>query len=418
MSLLRIWKIGDSLYCYGVTTTTTTTTGLASQFRFLTSRRGRDVVSVMATTLLDIHPLELKLTFELKKQSSCSVQLINKSDHYVAFKVKTTSPTKYCVRPNLGVIMPKGTCDFTVIMQAQKVAPANLHCKDKFLVQSTTVALGTTEEDITSHMFSRQSGEHIEERKLRVILVSPSHSQVLLPNNVELKKDPSHDASLLRDVNEKGIENIPPLDKDVLGSETAKNCNDLRSAKDAESRPPDELNFSEDTAESKLVQEVEELKSKLHADHAIKKLTDETRMNTEQKNELKRETLHEDVFHSKMERDVNELRPVKCEESRPPAQTGELISAKGTAESRLVGELEELKSNLLEMNFKLRKADHTIMKLTEERRMATKQMDMLKHDIEVLRKKDTVKRIQVGFPLLYVFMVSLISLAFGYLIHQ
>lgn len=98
-------------------------------------------------------------TVELKKQSSCSVQLANKSDQYVAFKVgsffffklhvswyyflikenlpiitclkkifsfnkllteewhycqvKTTSPKKYCVRPNIGIIKPKATCDFT-----------------------------------------------------------------------------------------------------------------------------------------------------------------------------------------------------------------------------------------------------------------------------------------------------------------
>ncbi|KAJ4834414.1 hypothetical protein Tsubulata_050209 [Turnera subulata] len=147
----------------------------------------------MATsTLLDIHPLELKFTFVLNKQSSCTIQLMNKSDQYVAFKVKTTSPTKYHVRTNLGLIMPKGTCDVTVTMQAQKVAPANLQCKDKFLIQSTAVALGTDEEDNTLDMI-RQSGKRIGEKKLDVILVSPPHSQALLPNNAELKKDPNRD---------------------------------------------------------------------------------------------------------------------------------------------------------------------------------------------------------------------------------
>ncbi|KAJ0660172.1 putative major sperm protein (MSP) [Helianthus annuus] len=48
---------------------------------------------------------------ELKKQSSCSIRLVNKSDHHVAFKVKTTSSSKYCVRPNTGVIKPDLTCD-------------------------------------------------------------------------------------------------------------------------------------------------------------------------------------------------------------------------------------------------------------------------------------------------------------------
>ncbi|CAM8908459.1 unnamed protein product [Rhodiola kirilowii] len=67
----------------------------------------------MDTELLEIHPRELTFVFELKKQSSDSIQLFNNSDQYVAFKVKTTSPKKYCVRPNIGISKPKSTCDFT-----------------------------------------------------------------------------------------------------------------------------------------------------------------------------------------------------------------------------------------------------------------------------------------------------------------
>ncbi len=36
---------------------------------------------------------------------------------------------------------------------------------------------------------------------------------------------------------------------------------------------------------------------------------------------------------------------------------------------------------------------------------------------EVLRRKNNVKTAQVGFPLLYVCMVALISVAVGYLMH-
>ncbi|KAI3992996.1 hypothetical protein MKX01_009739 [Papaver californicum] len=72
--------------------------------------------------LLSIQPTELKFPFELKKQSSCSLQLTNKTDEYVAFKVKTTNPKKYYVRPNTGIVLLGTTCDVTVTMQAQKEA--------------------------------------------------------------------------------------------------------------------------------------------------------------------------------------------------------------------------------------------------------------------------------------------------------
>nr|XP_025664460.1 vesicle-associated protein 2-2 [Arachis hypogaea] len=99
-----------------------------------------------------------KSDVELKKQSSCQVHIVNKSDQYVDFKVKTTSPKKYCVRPNLGIIKPKDTCDFTVTMQAQRTEPLDMQCKDKFLIQSTLVPFGTTEDDITSDMVTNLRG--------------------------------------------------------------------------------------------------------------------------------------------------------------------------------------------------------------------------------------------------------------------
>ncbi|XP_042438107.1 vesicle-associated protein 1-3-like [Zingiber officinale] len=120
---------------------------------------------------LDIDPKELKFVFELKKQSSSSLQLINKTDQYVAFKVKTTNPKKYCVRPNTGIVLPSATCDVTVTMQAQKEAPPDMQCKDKFLLQSVIVEHGAMTKDITSEMFNKESGKVVDEFKLRVVYV-------------------------------------------------------------------------------------------------------------------------------------------------------------------------------------------------------------------------------------------------------
>nr|AFK34520.1 unknown [Lotus japonicus] len=123
--------------------------------------------------LLRIDPLELKFTFQLKKQISCSLQLTNKTDEYVAFKVKTTNPKKYCVRPNTGVVLPRSTCDVKVTMQAQKEAPPDMQCKDKFLLQCVKVNDGVSPKDITAEMFNKESGHVVEESKLRVVYVSP-----------------------------------------------------------------------------------------------------------------------------------------------------------------------------------------------------------------------------------------------------
>ncbi|BFG15189.1 hypothetical protein CerSpe_014630 [Prunus speciosa] len=321
---------------------------------------------MMTTELLDVQPRELKFTFELKKQSLCSIQLGNKSDHYVAFKiglvlnalqfgkiyaqVKTTSPKKYCVRPNAGIIKPKATCDFTVTMQAQRVAPPDLQCKDKFLILSTVIPFGTTEEEITSDMFSKDSGKYIEEKKLRVVLISPPSSPVFVPINGESKQDPCYENSVKKDRVLSGVENIPPphgVAEDAEGFETYK-----------------------DMDESRAVKDVEELKPA---------------------------------------KDVVELKPANVVEELKPAKDAVALN--------LTKDFEELKLKLNTVDSKLKEADLTIMKLTEERSMTTREKNMLKHELELLRRKNNVKRIMVGFPLFYVCMVALISLAIGYYIH-
>ncbi|KAH6822983.1 Plant VAMP membrane family protein [Perilla frutescens var. hirtella] len=121
--------------------------------------------------LLRIQPSELKFQFEVRKQSSCAIQLANKTDQYVAFKVKTTNPKRYCVRPNAGVVLPYSVCNVTVNMQAQKEAPPDMQCRDKFLVQSVIVPNGTTNKDINQEMFNRDNGKFVDEFKLRVVFI-------------------------------------------------------------------------------------------------------------------------------------------------------------------------------------------------------------------------------------------------------
>ncbi|GAB4844338.1 hypothetical protein Ancab_037702 [Ancistrocladus abbreviatus] len=151
---------------------------------------------------LKIQPSELKFPLESRKQSSCSLHLTNKMDQYVAFKVKTTNPKKYCVRPNAGVILPGTTCDVTVTMQAQKEAPYDMQCYDKFLVQSVVVPDGVTTKDLTPNMFNKEEGKVVEEFKLRVVYI-PANPPSPVPEEAEEGSPPrtniqenGHDPSL------------------------------------------------------------------------------------------------------------------------------------------------------------------------------------------------------------------------------
>ncbi|KAL9429985.1 hypothetical protein AB3S75_025380 [Citrus x aurantiifolia] len=139
--------------------------------------------------LVNIQPSELKFPFELKKQSSCSMQLTNKTDKFVAFKVKTTNPKKYCVRPNTGIILPRTSCAVTVTMQAQKEAPPDFQCKDKFLLLSVVAPDGATAKDIGPDMFTKEDGKAVEEFKLRVVYI-PANPPSPVPEGSEEGSSP------------------------------------------------------------------------------------------------------------------------------------------------------------------------------------------------------------------------------------
>ncbi|KAK8487297.1 hypothetical protein V6N11_012800 [Hibiscus sabdariffa] len=132
---------------------------------------------------ISIYPSELKFPFELRRQSSCSMQLTNKTEKYVAFKVKTTNPKKYCVRPNSGVVLPGSSCNVTVTMQAQKEAPPE-PCRDKFLIQSVIAPDGSTNKDITPETFHKEDGRVVKEFKMRVIYI-PANPPSPVPEGSE-----------------------------------------------------------------------------------------------------------------------------------------------------------------------------------------------------------------------------------------
>ncbi|KAI3804385.1 hypothetical protein L1987_25879 [Smallanthus sonchifolius] len=122
--------------------------------------------------LVTIDPEELRFQVELEKPNHCDLKVSNATDKSVAFKVKTTSPKKYFVRPNTGVIPPWDTCIIRVTLQAQLEYPPDMQCRDKFLLQSTPVPPNNDAEELPANTFSKEPGKQLEEYKLKVVYVA------------------------------------------------------------------------------------------------------------------------------------------------------------------------------------------------------------------------------------------------------
>ncbi|KAJ0961852.1 hypothetical protein J5N97_029680 [Dioscorea zingiberensis] len=124
--------------------------------------------------LISVYPEELSFEFELGKPSYCNLKVVNNTEHHVAFKVKTTSPRKYFVRPNTSVVQPWDSCTITVTLQAQTEYPPDMRCNDKFLLQSTKVPPITDVDELQPDTFNKEGDKVIEELKLKVIYKVPT----------------------------------------------------------------------------------------------------------------------------------------------------------------------------------------------------------------------------------------------------
>ncbi|KAJ6389177.1 hypothetical protein OIU77_027508 [Salix suchowensis] len=113
-----------------------------------------------------------------KSKAFCDLKVANNTEHHVAFKVKTTSPKKYFVRPNTGVIQPWDCCIIRVTLQAQREYPPDMQCKDKFLLQSTIMPPHADVDELPPDTFNKDSdGKVIHDMKLRVLYIPPSSTQ-------------------------------------------------------------------------------------------------------------------------------------------------------------------------------------------------------------------------------------------------
>lgn len=106
-----------------------------------------------------------------------TLTISNNNVQPVAFKVKTTAPKLYCVRPNSGRVEPGQSVEVQVMLQAMKEEPPlAAKCKDKFLIQSTTI---TPEKETLSlaDIWNTTDGD-AHSQKIRVTYLPPEGTNI------------------------------------------------------------------------------------------------------------------------------------------------------------------------------------------------------------------------------------------------
>ncbi|XP_029994786.1 LOW QUALITY PROTEIN: vesicle-associated membrane protein-associated protein B/C-like [Sphaeramia orbicularis] len=112
---------------------------------------------------------ELKFRGPFTDVVTATLKLTNPTDRNVCFKVKTTAPRRYCVRPNSGIIDAGTSINISVMLQPFDYDP-NEKSKHKFMVQSLLAPYDMTDME---GVWKEAKPEELMDSKLRCTFDMP-----------------------------------------------------------------------------------------------------------------------------------------------------------------------------------------------------------------------------------------------------
>lgn len=125
----------------------------------------------MSRQVLQLEP-ESELHFQgpFNDVVTSHLKLSNPTDRRICFKVKTTAPKRYCVRPNSGILEPRQSVQVAVMLQPFEYDPTEKN-KHKFMVQTMFAPDG----DVNQETVWRDANpENLMDSKLRCVFEMPT----------------------------------------------------------------------------------------------------------------------------------------------------------------------------------------------------------------------------------------------------
>ncbi|XP_071380704.1 vesicle-associated membrane protein-associated protein B-like [Centroberyx affinis] len=116
---------------------------------------------------------ELKFRGPFSDVVTTTLKLSNPTDRNVCFKVKTTAPRRYCVRPNSGIIDAGTSINVSVMLQPFDYDP-NEKSKHKFMVQSLLAPPDMTDME---GVWKEAKPEELMDSKLRCVFELPAENE-------------------------------------------------------------------------------------------------------------------------------------------------------------------------------------------------------------------------------------------------
>lgn len=163
-------------------------------------------------------PVELRFRGPFTDVVTSDLKLSNGSNRRVCFKVKTTAPKRYCVRPNSGIIDPGSKVTVAVMLQPFDYDP-NEKNKHKFMVQTMFAPDGQidSQEALTQMqdtLWKEATPDKLMDSKLKCVFELPNTDNAW--NNLDANVSADEKANLKSNTPEKAASpKVSNVDSDV-----------------------------------------------------------------------------------------------------------------------------------------------------------------------------------------------------------
>ncbi|XP_075022696.1 vesicle-associated membrane protein-associated protein B/C isoform X2 [Calonectris borealis] len=183
-----------------------------------------------AEQVLSLEPQhELKFKGPFTDVVTTNLKLGNPTDRNVCFKVKTTAPRRYCVRPNSGIIDAGTSINVSVMLQPFDYDP-NEKSKHKFMVQSMFAPADTSDMEA---VWKEAKPEELMDSKLRCVFELPAENdkpahfrcaETILPDSppkYQIYPFPENEASDLKEEDGLRMRKAPQTNNPISASAAA-----------------------------------------------------------------------------------------------------------------------------------------------------------------------------------------------------
>eukprot|EP00361_Fabrea_salina_P004211 CAMPEP_0202425526 /NCGR_PEP_ID=MMETSP1345-20130828/159_1 /ASSEMBLY_ACC=CAM_ASM_000843 /TAXON_ID=342563 /ORGANISM="Fabrea Fabrea salina" /LENGTH=224 /DNA_ID=CAMNT_0049035775 /DNA_START=370 /DNA_END=1044 /DNA_ORIENTATION=+ len=143
------------------------------------------------------------LCFEFVPNATATTILHLKNIHSenVAFKVKTTAPRAYLVRPNQGILRSNEAKELNIIMQPLGEHPGEVNHRFKVLAASTSLSPKATSQEVMD-FWNSLSNEKIQSAKLGVKVEERAQPEPVEPDTQKADQKSEHIKSQIKDLGE------------------------------------------------------------------------------------------------------------------------------------------------------------------------------------------------------------------------